>query len=292
LRQLARETHSKLRPPSGLRLAPRAAAIFEEIHEERLVGPAPPIRESARTAPPAALEQIPAAARSVENFTPPIAPPRQSLPIAPSLEDRRFQPARERHADTAPLVTPKPAPPKSAEAPWMKRQETREAPASPISEHRTAPAPQDQPPARPASAKAEPRSAVSSQPSREIHREILESTLHSEYFLDDVRPSSEEPRSITEFGIPEPVRTWLRLPPEKPASSPTRAQPPVLAPQPAPRRISPPVIDVTIGKIEVTIENEPRPPLRTVRRAEPRAAAPPRPASPAIGRLARQYLDR
>ncbi|MGA2114838.1 MAG: hypothetical protein ABSH56_08825 [Bryobacteraceae bacterium] len=48
---------------------------------------------------------------------------------------------------------------------------------------------------------------------------------------------------------------------------------------------------MTIGKIEVTIESEPQPPLRAVRRAEPRAAAPSRPA-PMTGRLARQYLDR
>jgi hypothetical protein len=174
----------------------------------------------------------------------------------------------------------------------MKRPETREAPAAPVAERRTASAPQQPPPATPLWAKTEPRPAVPPPPGREIHREILETTVHAEYFLDDVRPSGREPRSIPEFVIPEPVRTWLRQPPEKPASSPARVQPAVPALQPAPQRISPPVIDVTIGKIEVTIENEPSPPLHVARRIEPRAAAPPRPASPAIGRLARQYLDR
>jgi len=153
--------------------------------------------------------------------------------------------------------------------------------------------PAAKPESRPAAAKTESRSSVTPQPSREIHREVFETTVLSEHFLDASLPSTGEPRKITEFAIPEPVRTWLRMPPEKPASSPVRAQLPVPVPQPAAPRYSPPAaIDVTIGKIEVTIENEPQPPLRVARRAEPRAAAPRQTASPAIGRLARQYLDR
>jgi hypothetical protein len=55
---------------------------------------------------------------------------------------------------------------------------------------------------------------------------------------------------------------------------------------------APPVIDVTIGEVEVTIEGNSQPPLRTVRRPEPRHAAS-SPTPPAVaGRLARQYLDR
>ena len=124
------------------------------------------------------------------------------------------------------------------------------------------------------------------------YREILETTVHSESFVaDDIRPAPKEPRRIAEYAIPEPVRTWLRPAPERPAPIPARAQSPAPASQPAPRRNLPPAIDVSIGKIEVTIESEPQPPLRAVRRAEPRAAAPPRPA-PAAGLLARQYLDR
>ena len=300
LRQLARETSSKLGPPSHLRLAPRAAAAFEEIHEERLVGPAPPIRESARTAAPAALERTSSAARSVENFIPPITPPRTTSPAAPSQppspEDRRIQVARERQADTAPLFTPKPAPPKPA-SPVAERR----APSGPLEQplmHPAAAKIESRPPAaktesHPAAAKTESRPPVAPQPGREVHREVFETTVLSEHFLDTGLPSTNEPRKITEFAIPEPVRTWLRLPPEKPASSPIRAQPPVPVPQPAAPRISPPAaIDVTIGKIEVTIENEPQPPLRVARRAEPRATVPPRLVSPAIGRLARQYLDR
>jgi hypothetical protein len=179
-----------------------------------------------------------------------------------------------------------------SEAARIERRETQDGPASPIAERRSAAAPPERPLSRPVSAKAEPRPPIPSQPSREIYREILETTVHSESFAaDDVRPAPKGPRRIAEFAIPEPVRTWLRPAPERPAPIPERAQSPAPASQPAPRRNVPPAIDVSIGKIEVTIESEPEPPLRAVRRAEPRAAAPPRPA-PLAGRLARQYLDR
>jgi len=290
--QLARQTRSTLRPPSSLRLAPRAPAIVEEIHEERLVGPAPAAWEPARTASPA-LEQAPARARLPEKFTTPISPPPlRTLPTAPPVEDRHFQPARELKADAPPVLTPKPVSPKATEAARIERRETWNGSASPITERRFAPASPERPLSRPVSAKAEPRPPIPSQASREIYREILETTVHSESFVaDDIRPAPKEPRRIAEYAIPEPVRTWLRPAPERPAPIPARAQSPAPASQPAPRRNLPPAIDVSIGKIEVTIESEPQPPLRAVRRAEPRAAAPPRPA-PAAGLLARQYLDR
>ena len=71
LSRLVRDTRSKLRPPSSLRLPPRAPAAYEEVHEERLVT-APSLSESAKP-----LSEIPGLRANAEQ---PIAPPR--APIA------------------------------------------------------------------------------------------------------------------------------------------------------------------------------------------------------------------
>jgi hypothetical protein len=85
--------------------------------------------------------------------------------------------------------------------------------------------------------------------------------------------------------------------PIEPAANITRN----IAPEPnrPPRRLNPEPVrttqaqfDVTIGRIDVIIEAEPQPAVRTQRR-EPRAISPAKPAPlSATGRLARQYLDR
>src|ERR1700692_1376107 len=62
LHQLARETHSKLRAPFGLRIAPRAPAFYEEIHEERLVSATAASGELSR-APSLSLESLAAEPR-------------------------------------------------------------------------------------------------------------------------------------------------------------------------------------------------------------------------------------
>jgi hypothetical protein len=117
-------------------------------------------------------------------------------------------------------------------------------------------------------------------------------TVRSESFLlDDARPAIEQPRS-REFAIPEPVRTWLRQEPDRPAPAATRGHSPAQAPAPAMEPAVQPVIDVTIGRVEVTIESDSPPPLRATRRPEARVAAPARPTPALPGRLARQYLDR
>ena len=96
---------------------------------------------------------------------------------------------------------------------------------------------------------------------------------------------------VEEDGLtPVPPRApWTPPQPSPPRSTPRAAGEAARLTHPAP----PPVVDVTIGKIEVTIEGERQPPpLRITRPPEPRGA-PKRFDTPRrAGRLARLYLDR
>ena len=287
LSQLTRETRSKLRPPSSLRLAPRAA-VYREIHEERLVTPAP--SELHHPVDPAPAPPPPGHEIAAPHMTPQAEAPQPAarpLPsqASPRLADSVIGPPREPKVDLPRLLS-RPAETISqpaAEAP-VPRPAARER--SPIAER---------PLASPAVAKAEERPNLQDQSAPEIDREIVETTVRSEFFPpDDSRPRTKAPAS-PEFVIPEPVRQWFHADPERPApaAAPRPAPTPALAFQPAPRPTPQPVIDVTIDKVEVILESEPHAPRLAVRRPDPRGAAPARPAPPpGAGRLARQYLDR
>jgi len=271
LRQLARETNAKLRPPSGLRLAPAAPAAYEEVHEERLVPPAPTIGELSRTPPLDAGPRTPPARpdlpRVPETIAAPMTPAPQPMPLPP-FAHRSVQTARP---ISKPVGAGAPSP---AESPHPSRPDV---PQTQTRMAKRAPSP-------PESAKAEHIPAVPTQPWREVDHETLETVVDSTSLLAaDGRSRAKEPKN-TELAIPETVRSWLRPAPDRPVASATRG----------PAQASPqPVIEVTIGKVEVTIEGDVQPPLRATRRAEPRAAAPTRPAPPArTGSLARQYMDR
>ncbi len=289
--QLKRETRSRLRPPSGLRLAPRAPAI-EEIHEERLAAPAPLA---------AATPNMPSAAVTGQSSTASIARQSVSVPSAPSfslpaskLEHRPTSAPGEQHWDavhtvnrTAARLSAQPA----AEAPPASHPSARET-HMPVARRMPAPTADRTPAMRTtqAAANAEPRTKVQKQ-RWETDREIPETTIRSEsYVLDEGPAAAESPRSV-EFAIPQPVRAWLRQDSERPAAPPA-ARGPVAAHTPPPQPAAQPVIDVTIGKIEVTVEGEPHRPVLAVRRAAAPVAAPTRHAPPMAGRLARQYLDR
>jgi hypothetical protein len=277
--QLARETRSKLRPPSNLRLAPRAPAIYEEIHEERLAPPALAAREFPRAPSPDVVELLqpgrPATPR-------PERPENTMAPMTPVLKspepDPFMPPAREHRVE---MTRPAEAAHSTTSAPPSSRPET--------SKPEQLPAPAA---TRPVPRPMVPGPAPRGEAQREIGREILETTVRSESFLlDDGRRAIEQPKS-SEFAIPEPVRTWLRQEPDRPAPAATRAHSPAPASAPAMEPAVQPVIEVTIGKVEVTIESDSPPPLRAIRRPEARAAAPARPAPALPGRLVRQFLDR
>lgn len=204
----------------------------------------------------------------------------------PRLADSVIRPPREPQVDS-PRPISRPAKTTS--------QPAAEAPIPRPAAYEVRPPVAERPPASPAAAKAEARPNLQDQPAREIDREIVETTLRSEFFPpDDSRPGTKAHAS-PEFVIPDVVREWFHADPERPAptAAPRSAPTPALAFQPAPRPTRQPVIDVTIDRVEVTIESEPHAPRLAVRRPEPRGAAPARPAPPpGAGRLARQYLDR
>jgi len=140
-------------------------------------------------------------------------------------------------------------------------------------------------------AKSEAHLETQGQPRPEAMAEISETRLRAMSFLvDDGVAMTKQPK-ITEFGIPQTVRAWLAEPPQQPEPTAPRSRPQAPVAVAAPRQMSQPAVEVTIGTVEVTIESEAVPPLRAARRSEPRAAAP-RPAPPMPGGLARQYLDR
>lgn len=277
--QLARETRSKLRPPSNLRLAPRAPAIYEEVHEERPVSQAPAAREFSRAPSPEVGEL------RYPGHPPAPLPGRPEIitaPMRPTLKspepDGFVPPAREHRVE---MTRPAAAAHSTTSATPRSRPDRKEASQT------------EQSAAPPADWRREPRAMVQEPaPRGEARGEMERETtmVHSESFLlDDGRRTAEQPRS-REFAIPEPVRTRLRQEPDWPAAAARRVHSP--APIPAREPPTQPVIDVTIGKVEVIIESDTPPPLRAIRRQEARGAAPARPAPPLPGPLVRQYLDR
>lgn len=263
LLQLARETRSRLRPPTNLKLAPPAEA-FEAIDEERPATPAPavpaPVRPPFSEARPATPERS-----SVEAVRPPAA---AAVERPPERWPGVATPAAQSH----PAV--------------------RERPESPASTPAARSAPLPSPELPPTSPKAVPQpAAMTPRPrSRAPQEEVIETTLLSRAFaVDDDRTDSKLPEP-PDIPIPETVRNWLlREPAAMAARKSKRAPAPALQQEDADS--SQPAIDVTIGSVEVTIESEPAPTLRAVRRPEPRVS-PRRPAPNAASRLARQYLDR
>ena len=278
LRTVARETRAKIRPPSGLRLAPRAPAIFNEVHEERPADPGPTAREVPRSIDtPAAAPTVPAH-RTLEDQPVSFAPP-------PPLH-------RELALDVPPVEKRLPAePPTPAPAPLV-RFETPEQPAIPIARHAANPRQQDPAPSRPA-ARSETAPAAPAPQQQKPSPEIIETMVRSaSYLIEEERPAAKEKkdRTAAEFAIPEPVRNWLQPQTERPAPAVKPTQPAIPPAPPQPQTAPQPTIDVTIGRIEVTIESEPQPPLRIAPYpvSAPRKSTPP----PRAGRLARQYLDR
>ena len=268
LHQLARETHSKLRAPFGLRIAPRAPAFYEEIHEERLVSATAASGELSR-APSLSLEslaaepRIPAARRPElprveEASAATVTETPHPLPSAPPV-DRSVNAARPMRPPARAAVPPNEAMPASL-------PNARQTPARMV-ERAASPPP---------ASRGDPVSAVPTQLWREEDQKILETVAGSAlvpstaFLVDEERTRAKEPH--------HPIASATRTPAEAPMAM---------------RQASPqPVIDVTIGKVEVIIEGDVAPPLRAVRRADSRVAAPTRPAPPTAGRLARQYLDR
>jgi len=282
LTQLARETRSKLNPPSALRLAPRAPAVFEEIHEERLAHPAPvvnhfPQRQVSTVVEGDHSDQPPVARPVVEStpvrVTPPAeAPQTNSFSPPPSrkpeqtMEAIRLMPAE--------AVPPLPEP-RDRSPLWHER-----APALPA---KVDIRPVVEPPARAVRA----ADVVPSSPVTEVRNRTAPAEK-----VAAVQPPARKERE-REFVIPESVRSWFRVEadrPDRPAAVATAvAKPaPVSLAQPAVQ----PLIDVTIGKVEVTIESDPQLPLRASRFPQSPVARP-KPAPPPIaGPLARQYMDR
>jgi hypothetical protein len=226
----------------------------------------------------APAEQPAAPPRNPKIIPAPAPPPVRPSPPTPAY--RAAPPARELSTEPArPVDTPhRPAAPPLAGPMPAPRPAAREVP--------TGLAQREAPPA----AKPAPRRIAQEPPWRETEREILETTTDSTSFPIEDAPPAKASGNV-DFAIPQPVRAWLRADRVRPAPDATRRPPapPAAAPQSAPQS----VIDVTVGKVEVTIESDPHPPLVAARRPAPRVAPPARPAPPpATGRLARQYLDR
>jgi hypothetical protein len=276
--QLARETRSKLRPPSGLRLSPRAPALFDEVHEERLVPPPTAFRETTvAPASPVAEQWTPRrVADNVAtpmNVAPSIQPPSPRSEFrAPSLREARIE---------APLLS---RPAKFSEPPAAQEPAARtQAPGSPTPMTERAPRPT-------AVAKSEALAGVQGQPRPEPMPEISETRVRAMSFLVDDGQTTKQTK-VNELGIPETVRAWLAASPQQSEPAAPRSRPQALFAAAASRQMSKPAVEVTIGTVEVTIESDPVPPLRATRRSEPRVAAP-RHAPQMPGGLARQYLDR
>lgn len=135
----------------------------------------------------------------------------------------------------------------------------------------------------PAAAKPEPLAIRQRAPWREADQQIADVVRAVSFFVDDDGTVADRPRGAG-FAVPAPMR---RHDPDRLVNSATRelSEMPAAVPQPP--------IEVTIGKIEVTIEGDPRPPLRAIRPVEPRGGAARQPVPPPrAGRLARLYLDR
>ena len=267
LRQLMRQTRAVLRPPSHLRLAPRAPALFDEVHEERILQP-PPETESRPVLQPA------------ERETPRVFPQRAES-IVPATPEKLFRPPeRPSHAPAG-----------------EGRTNAQPSQSRPAPEPHAAIARAEA--TVPATKRAEARKSDENRPSVPIPERVPQGDLNVEILevqsgplappMESARPVPQALKSLQNV-IPESVRTWLRTEPERPAPVPSRESSPVPgARQPAAQMQPQPIIDVTIGRIEVTIEGESQLPLRAARRTP----APPRPSTPAgLGRLARQYLDR
>lgn len=295
--QLARDARVKVRPPSSLRLAPRAPA-YEEVHEERIVPPAQSAGDVQKTAVrPADVQKTavtpadvarPAEQRLAPQRTPdaagaPVRPiakgaesPRPGAPVVPSAAPG-VPLNRERRVDHRPFG-------ETRAARWEGRNVSAAVPASSETPQRSKLA---EPGAEPTFAAITeehtlPAYTGNKQPAadqrpawREVDEQILDVVQAVSVFAERDGSMTDRPRGAG-FAVPVPTRRQDR---DRPVVGATRE------PQP--------VIDVTIGKIEVTIEGESRPPLRAIRSAEPRSAAPRRTVlPPRTGRLARQYLDR
>ena len=218
LSQLARETRSKLQPPSRFGWAPKAVA-FEEIHEERLVSGVP---ESPR----------PAAVVRAEQPAPQVVSAERAAVAAPSV------PATEARQSVA-------EGPRPLEAAIVRQQVEREEPRRPQLPPQTA----------------------------DPVVEIQTVAFLEEDGLAGVSASMPTVPNAPPFAAPQPpeIREITRV---------LRA-----APQP--------VVDVTIGKIEVIVEGERQaPPLQISRRPEPRVPPKRVDAPRRAGRLARLYQDR
>jgi hypothetical protein len=291
--QLARETRSKLRPPAGFRIAPRAPAIFDEVHEER---PAPiehaahavrelrgaPLSSTAEVSPP---PRIPPgfdgtfsapAPRILERPVATFDVARHETPIPSPL-----RPMPETHAATSPTAPVNPLA-KFAEPPIAHQSAARRQPVEtpkPVSERPSQPA---------ALTKPENRRAPETQTPSEAADERIEHRVRTMSFLFDENQPLSKPSKISQPELLQTARTRLQAETPQPAYTAPRVYP--LAPA-APRTPPQPPIEVTIGTVEVIVESEPQPPARVARRPEPRVA-PPRSAPPMPGGLARQYLDR
>lgn len=228
---------------------------------------------------PPMVSHPPAPPRNPEIIQTPVPPP---LRFSPPIATHRAAPQAPLELSTKParsLDTPHPpgAPPLAEPIP-APRPAAREIPTR-LAKREPSPA-----------AKPDPRRTAQEPPWRDTDREILDTTTDSTSYMLEDTPPAKAPGNL-EFAIPEPVRAWLRADRGRPVPDATRGPlaPPVAAPQPAAQS----VIDVTIGKVEVTIESDPHPPLVAARRPAPRVTPTARPAPPpATGRLARQYLDR
>jgi len=237
--QLARETRSKLRPLARFPMAQRAA-VFGEVHEERVISTRPEPRESAVAAPPAVVAESrgvlatnpPRAAERPIGYAPsPVSSPEGSF--APPLAVRSKARAVEMQQATAAkggLV-----------AETVRGEQAEEL--SPFTVEQRADA-----------AVAEERAIRPAQPIAEVVQR-LETLFFAEETTE--RPPAAAWQGAVRSVLPEPQQTS---------------------------------IDVTIGRIEVTIEGERPAPLRMTRAA---ARPGPKPVErPGVGRLARLYLDR
>jgi len=273
LLHVARETRSKLRPPSGLRLPPRAHTVYDEIHQERIVPPTHAAEQSLQLNVSATWEHSPA---------PPSVPAVGKTPLAPAMLPSLVNPLMNHSAAPAARVqrVKKLLP---ADRPAKVTQPAFEPTAAsrPTSRGGQAPTAEQTPPT-PKNAKPAPRAPAPAQPWCQADQDILETKVSSQSFL------ISDMQTNLGLTIPEPVREWLRTNSHRPHPPQTRHAAESATPQPVPEQM----IDVSIGKIEVFVESDSRPPLRAIRRPEPRAApaipAPP----PGPGQLARHYLDR
>jgi len=270
LSHLARETHSRLRPPKGFRLQPRAPVTFEEIYEERIVNPEPSRRDA-----PAPLTSAIEPAPSPRTLAPPPGPASISAPAStPSLPP--VQPV-----SSTPIAPLRPEPGQSNAHPIPQLETAAGQSSSQKDPHVPT---FDSAPARP------PRpTRVLDATDESLATVSPDSSFTPSFQIEPILASPGQPRAEARANS-EHIHATSSAPESLPEASHSLRRAYSRQPQRQMAVVPAPAIDVTIGNVEVTIESQPTT-VAPTRRNEPRAPKP-QPMPPISGLLARMYLDR